>query len=408
MSNPTISKVIKYLILFTFIFNIFENIKPQIFNYEYRTEICSYLENKSFELPEETNSFSKKINSTLNNSILFDVAFLLDNDKVKKYLLKPKYYKPNVGKTILIETEDSNIVECTYFNRNSDKLLVVGGGFTNIKEKMAPFTSMFTDYDIVIFDYRGHGIHKSKLFNPTTWRINPLDKFFNVDTRKTKLGITEEKDVIAVVNHFRETKNYNKVYGLGVCYSALIFLKAQGIWQKEKGKNLFDKIIIDGCWLSLRKFIQKLSKDLKLLCSPQSGGWKKSWLNKKKWIKKFLFWLVNTVFNIDIDAVSVMPYLDKIKIPILYFYGKDDLVITRNEFETIWNNLNTEKTAIITSNQHVRNHIKEKEFYKLSCDLFLELPHKEFISCLKNQEILKQHYANKILKQHCTIKTNSL
>ncbi len=397
MSNTAIPKVIKYLILFTFIFNLFSNIKAQLFNYEYRTEIYSNLENKSFELPEKINTFAKKINASLNNSMFFDIPFLLNSKKIREHLLKPKYYKQNVGKTIFVETEDSNIVECTYFDRKSDKLLIIGSGFTNVKEKMATFIHMFTDYDIIIFNLRGHGINDWKFYNPTTWRINPMHYFFRVNTRKTKLGAEEEKDVTAVVNYFRNMKNYDKVYGLGVCYSALIFIKAQGICQKEKGIKLFDKIILDGCWLSLRNFIQKLAQDTKLLYSPQHGGWKESWLTNKEWFRKFIFWLTRAIFKVDIDTVSILPYLDEIKeTPILIFYGKNDLVVTRNEFETIWNNIKTEKTAIITSNAHVRNHIKEKEFYKLSCDLFLELPHKEFISCLKNEESLKQHYIKKI------------
>ena len=406
-------KILKNLTLLILILNLFSPIKIQAFStehetetnsfsektnplsYKYRTEVCSYLE-EGFELPKKINNIAKGINAPLNNSMFFDVPFLLDSRRVRKYLLKPKYYKPDVGKTILVETEDSNIVECAYFDRKSDKLLIVGGGFTNEKELMAPFLHMFPNYDIVIFDYRGHGIHDGKYLNPATWRINPAHRIFNVNIRKTRLGGEEEKDVTAVVNHFRNTKNYNQVYGLGICYSALIFIKAQSIWQKENNQKLFDKIIIDGCWLSLKKFITKLSQDLKLLCSPQYGGWKKTWLHKQSWFQKGIFGLANIVFNVDIDTVSILPHLDGINIPILYFYGKNDLVVTREEFETIWNKLDTEKTAIITSNPHVRNHIKEKEFYKLACDLFLELPHKEFISCLRDEKALKQHYINKI------------
>lgn len=389
------AEITKKIIIFLTTLNIFCILQPKAFNYEYKTEIRSYSKNESFELPKEVNNFAKKINAPLNNSMFFDVPFLLNSKRIREYLLQPKFYKPDVGKIIFVETEDSNTVECMYFNRNSDKILFVGGGFTNAKELMAPFIHMFPNYDIVIFDYRGHGIHNGKYLNPTTWRINPFHRIFKVNTKKTKLGEEEEKDITAVVNHFKNAKKYEQVYGLGICYSALIFIKAQSIWQKTNNEKLFDKIILDGCWLSLKDFITKLSQDLKLLCSPQYGGWKKNWLNKKNWFQKYFLKLANIIFNVDIDKVSIEPYLNNIDIPILYFYGKDDLVVSRNEFEKIWNQLNTEKTAIITSNPHVRNHIKEKEFYKLACDLFLELPHEEFISCLKNKKDLKQYYYKK-------------
>ena len=100
--------------------------------------------------------------------------------------------------------------------------------------------------------------------------------------------------------------------------------------------------------------------------------------------------------TLDFDKVSILPYLDAINIPILYFYGKNDLVVSREEFETIWEGLNTEKTAIITSNPHVRNHIKEKELYKHLAESFFELNHQSFIDCLKNKEILIDFYVKKI------------
>ncbi|MBD3272808.1 hypothetical protein GF385_00455 [Candidatus Dependentiae bacterium] len=387
----------KKIFLFILILNFLQELKSQEFCYEHETEICSYLEEKSFKLPKEIKQFAKKINASLNYSMFFDVPFLLNTKNIRKYLLKPKYYKSDIGKIINIETEDGNNVECIYFNRNSDKLIVIGGGFTNEKELMAPFVHIF-DCDIILFDYRGHGIHNGKYYNPKTWRINPIHRMFNVNTRKTKLGNEEEKDVIAVVNQFRNIKNYKKVFGLGVCYSALIFIKSQSIWLEKTKTKLFDKIILDGCWLSLKKFIKKLSKDIKLLFSTQHGGWKNNWLNKKDWFQKTLIWIAQKIFTVKFDSVSILEYLENIKdTPILYFYGKDDLLIKRKEFETIWNNLNTEKTAIITSKPHVRNHIKEKELYKLACNLFLKLPHKNFINCLKNKSFLVKHYTDELL-----------
>ena len=44
----------------------------------------------------------------------------------------------------------------------------------------------------------------------------------------------------------------------------------------------------------------------------------------------------------------------------------------------------------------VLSNTKQKELYKMICDLFLELPHNEFISCLMNKENLIKYEASKL------------
>ena len=56
----------------------------------------------------------------------------------------------------------------------------------------------------------------------------------------------------------------------------------------------------------------------------------------------------------------------------------------------MWNATATKKkAAIVTSNPHVWNHLKQKELYKLLIyDLFLQLPYEEFIACLQDKDRL--------------------
>jgi len=98
----------------------------------------------------------------------------------------------------------------------------------------------------------------------------------------------------------------------------------------------------------------------------------------------------------------LLDYAPKIKnASILMFYGKNDYMVTRNEFEQLWNALSgIEKTAIITSNPHVRNHLKQKELYKMICDLYFQLPQEEMIACLRDTAMAVNFFSDS-LKRAC-------
>jgi hypothetical protein len=363
------------------------------FTYNHKIEVFSSILEKSFSLDSEIEGFAKAYNLMLNNSIFFDPEFISNTKAVRAYHLKPKPFKHNIGRILECIAEDGNIIPCTYFDRESDRLLVVGGGFTNNREVMSPFIDMFPNHDVIIFDYRGHG------FRENEWEFSPTKFLFNANCSKVRLGDTEDRDVIAVIETIKNKKKYKQINGLGICYSALIFAKAAAKKQKNNEK-LFDHLILDGCWLSLENFTEKLAQDPKRICSPQNGGWKNNCLIKKLWLQKLFLILAQELFHTQLNQVSVLDYLPNIKdTAILFFHGKDDLVINRHEFEIMWNNTKVkEKTAIITSNPHVRNHLKQKELYKLICDLFLNLPHTEFINCLQDKEYLINYQASQLTK----------
>lgn len=363
------------------------------FSYNHKIEVFSPILEKSFALDSEIEGFAKAYNLMLNNSIFFDPEFILNSKGVRAYHLKPKHFKHNTGQILECIAEDGNIVPCTYFDRESDKLLVVGEGFTNDREVMSPLIDMFPDHDVILFDYRGQGLKENGFeFSPTKF-------LFNVNCSKTGLGAFEDRDVTAVIETMKNKKKYAQIDGIGLCYSALIFVKAAAKKQKNNEK-LFDHLILDGCWLSLENFTEKLAQDPKRICSPQYGGWKNNWLIKKLWFQKLFLALGQELFYTQFNKVSILddlPYITDTAI--LYIYGKDDLVINRHEFEIMWNATKSkEKTALVTSNPHVRNHLKQKELYKLICDLFLTLPHYEFIKCLKGKEHLIGYQASQLTK----------
>jgi len=65
-----------------------------------------------------------------------------------------------------------------------------------------------------------------------------------------------------------------------------------------------------------------------------------------------------------------------------------------------------EKTVVLTSNYHVRNHFKQKELYKLISDLFLHFPQEQFIDYIASPAKIvafnAQHFlhaCNNVLEQ---------
>ncbi|MBS1988462.1 hypothetical protein JST56_05735 [Candidatus Dependentiae bacterium] len=399
--NP-IKKVFLFLI-FTLIYSVFiaasesctsdvivqqasEQPKQQQFNYVFHTEIV-HADNLGFELPRGADLFAKRYYGHLNQSVFFEPSFITDAKKTREYHLRRQYQAGRQGVLVQAKALDGQSVHCTYFNRKSDKLLIIGEGFTNAREVMSPFIDMFPDYDLVLFDFPGQGLDANQ------YALSTL--CIGVDSSRTQFGGHEERYVEAVVDHFKKSKTYTQVYGLGVCYSAFIFLKSAAL-----RSDLFDKLILDGCWISVPRIVEKLSGDFKLICDPQRGGWKDHWFWGTQLAQDGLMWFTKKILGFPVNETSLVEHLPKAPdIPLLFFHGKDDLMVHRNEFDILWKGLShvQQKTAVITSNPHVRNHLKQKEVYALISDLFLRLDQQLFIDHLQDVKKVAQFYSNQVL-----------
>lgn len=371
------------------------NLQPQ-FSYSYKNEVA-YNNVPGFHLDQKIESLAKVVNKDLNQSMLFDTSFVANTKGVREYFSKLKPVRDFNGKNYVIHTDDGVNINATYFNRGSDTLLVIAEGFANPREYMAPFIAMFENIDVVIFDFRGHGYENRASYNPVKSK-------FGIDGKLVTLGHSEEKDVHAVVDGFKrlkmydatsktynQAKAYKRVFGLGLCYGAFVLTKAQ-----STKPGLFDKIVLDGCWHSLDLFVNKIKRDPYTLFSPQTGGWSDHWFFGNEYIQDSLEYLVMTFF-LNIKNISLLDYARQIgDTPVLCIHGKDDYMIYKNEFEELWNAFSTkEKTALVTSNPHVRNHWKQKELYKLTCELFFDLPQDELVGYLQDDTALASYYAKK-------------
>lgn len=387
----------------------------QQFSYDHKTEIAysyqsadGYKNVPGFRLLPEIDAFACHVNQHLNQSILFDRSLLIDVKKTREYHTKQKPVQGNVGVLYDVTTQDGLTLGCTFFDRGSDTLLVVGSGFTNEREMMSPFIDMFPEYDVLLFDFRGHGYTPGIMCSTVDIdkpACNLAKGGFGIDSSVVGFGKYEHEDVISVISSFKNLRQdrsykqplryapYRQVFGLGVCYSAFIFLKTAAQYP-----GLFDKLVLDGCWLSLPLFVAKAKKDLLTLVNPQTGGWSDHWFFGHPWVQEAAEWIARNIIQLQLTDITLMDYAPKITdTPLLFFYGKNDYMVTREEFEQLWDNLPTkEKMVVITSNPHVRNHLKQKELYKLICDLFFQLPQAHVIQCLSNPADLVAHYKSKL------------
>lgn len=357
----------------------------QPITYSYKTEVNDNNE-LNFELPSTLDTLAQKCFPHLNSSLFFNTKFIQQVKDVRQW------HKDRLGGQLFTATTQDGIqITGTFFDRHSDHVIIVGPGFTNSREIMTPFVAMFEDSDIILFDFRGHGYgdRPASFFNSSLSMY-----FFEADAHKTTIGKKEELDVLAIIDYIKKRKNNPsyKIYGIGVCFGALVFLKTAAMYP-----NTFDKLVLDGCWLSLQLFLEKLTKDPRLICVPQEGGWANNWFFKRKLTQKALEPIAKHILGFNLDNISLADIIEQNKenlnnIDVLFFQGKNDLVVLRNEFEQFWHALpSPNKTAIITSNPHVKNHWKQKELYALTCRLFFDLPHRKFISALQNPSIACQH-----------------
>ena len=351
---------------------------------------------KSFSISSTFSRISKYFYSKLNLSPLFNIKKLLKPDKMREELLTPFQCG---GKMITVETDDGESIDCTFFDRNSDTLLVIGTGFGNEREKVAPFIHMFPKYDIITFDYRGHGLWQPrapKLIRFLTPFIN-WSKAPNVDLSKTTFGESEDKDLLAVISHQLEQKKYNKLYGLALCFSTNIFAKLSAKYKKHKIS--FDKLILDSSLYSIPKIIERISESPELIVDPQRKA-----QGIIKLLGKFIKGYVSKIFTKNkknLGTKTTAEYLSEMPsdTPVLFYHGEKDIMTTyEDDFLNNLEKSNIKKKIgiLFEDSRHLINHIKYKEEYACISNLFFELPFEKFVDYLENPDKLLEYKIREI------------
>ena len=361
--------------------------KKSPFTYQHKTEIFNDFLGQSMAIPDATEDLVRSLHSHLNNSFFYkDISILNNSAKVRAYQLKKIRGQANSGHLLEAKTADGHTIRGTLLNRHSSTLVVVGAGFTNARETMAPFGDMFEKYDILSFDYRGHGFESQHPLRPATW-TSLSKRIFGIDRKQVTLGQHEDQDVKAIIDVALKRKKYDKVVGLGICYSTLNFVKVAA-----KYPNLFDQLILDGTWFSLQDAAEILVRDPGMLARPQvHTHLANNWLVNQRWFQRGILAFAQRFLSVEFSTISILdyaPYLSE-DLELLFFHGKKDVLIPKELFEIVWHAVPCRhKTGIITSNEHVWNHLKQKEFYKEACELFIDKPYEQFTHLLVNPEAL--------------------
>ncbi|MBS1988775.1 hypothetical protein JST56_07370 [Candidatus Dependentiae bacterium] len=269
-----------------------------------------------------------------------------------------------------VTTDDGTSIPYTYFDRSSDKLIVVGPGLPVPQQKMISYLKLFPDYDIITFDYRGQGFHVSHPYpvQPSKWFGTLLYQLFMFDLQITKLGLAEAQEVCAVVDQARIFKDYKKVFGVAQCYSAPIFVQAA--YQQP---GLFDKLILDGCWPSLTSVVRKIAQYPSLTCTTHNPRSWVPWLTQQEWFQDFVQKLTGFVAGVELDkALSLEEMLQKLDTPILFFQGREDVYCSLETFYAIFQKSSQSSIAILTDLPHGRNYLWGKEVFAAVSNAFFE------------------------------------
>ncbi|MBU1007706.1 alpha/beta hydrolase [Candidatus Dependentiae bacterium] len=326
---------------------------------------------KPFLVSSETKRVAYENNKELNESILFYTKFLKKRGLVRDFLQEPKIFDGKYTKT---NTTDNEAIHYMHFDRGSDTLLVIGGALLNM-EKVASFVKMFNQYDLIIFNHRGVEHEAFSPLKPSTWPylLSSTCVAEGLNGSKLKFGFEEEKDVFAVIYDIFKKRSYEKIYGLALCYSAPIFIKAA-----VTRPGVFDKLILDGSWIYSQSMIERFIEEWR-------ANSKMNWLYKLA-STDFFSWLAETVSGVTPPSVDFdfTPYLQGLDIPVLLIHSMNDSLVPTSEFEDIWSYIpSKQKAALLTNCDHIRNHLKRKELYKYVADSFFRNPLDTFVADLQ-------------------------
>lgn len=286
----------------------------------------------------------------------FNIELLKNNAAIAQRL-------NDISEQSYVEDSVRGYIFTRFFNRQSKKLLVIGGGFPTPCERLAPFLSIFSEFDILLFDYQGMG----KSYQPKSFLGSRMYQYFGVDMFQTFLGVNEHGTIQTIVDDIRKYYSYDKIYGLGLCFSSYIFAQAQA-----ENPSLFDKLILDGSWPTLEYPLAKIVAYPSLIFGQQPPFSPCLCITDSSIIKMISLALVSRVTGTDIcSAPSLASILKKVLCPVLFIQCKDDCYCPEDVFDDLVQSTATHfKVVIKTNNMHGRNHIKDKELYAMLGNAF--------------------------------------
>jgi hypothetical protein len=324
-------------------------------NYQVRVQIGE--DARRFSLDFE--SIESLSHSCKRYSIYLNRTFLKCPSEVRTYLNLHEQ-----SEVIKIATAKGFTVSGELFDRKSDVLLVLGSGFPTPREQMVPFLALFPDYDILCIDYVGQGLEHI----PQTLLGGFTYKCFGVDMCATSFGLHDPVDLINVVKEVKKSRSYTHCYGLCLCHSAPIFVNATAM-----EPQLFEKLLIDGCWPSIFQVVRTIARYPSLVCGRQPPRSPCAWITDRDIVQNFACYLVEKMAKLKLaDIPSVQALFPSISIPVLLFQSRQDCYCSLEQFEDIWNAIRSDKIAVTTPHLHGKNYLDAPEIYHMIATRFFE------------------------------------
>ena len=330
-----------------------------------------------FSINQDILGYANQVNKELNsfNDTFFNPQFLKKAHKLSSWA-------STEGQQFVLQGA-TQTVHGTYFNRGSDTLVIVGPGFNNKHEQMAGCIKLFPDYDLVFFDFPGHGRAQRQ---PSTFQ-GKLSRFFaDIDITSVSFGPAEVETILTAITHFKGQKEYTKLVGVGFCYSVMFLVQAGAQWATIHQTPLFDKLILDSSWNSY----DQLVKHLPLLKVNSLGVPFLTRFFNTNWAKDNFLWAAQKVVGVPFDQLAPLTFYSPqlVGTDILFIQSCKDIAISSEEFEKVWDSFAhiEHKCVLFTHNEHVRNHFAQKELFKFASELFIEKPFNEFYAVVAGQK----------------------
>lgn len=228
--------------------------------------------------------------------------------------------------------------------RNNPKAnIIVCHGYQSRKEFVADFIDMFSDYNVLIFDFRAHGQSSGKL---------------------RTIGCHEYKDVIAAAEFLNSNTKKNKLIPnklptiiLGSSMGGSAALKAV-----ELEQNICDALILDSSFADLNNVIYNAFK-------AKSGG-----LPVIPFVP-ILKKMVNLLGSCKVEEMKPLESLKKIDKPILFIHSCVDGIVPPNDSLLMYSEcLNPKKKIWIGPKcKHAGLRKEFADLYKSKINKFLKL-----------------------------------
>ncbi|MBX9831303.1 alpha/beta hydrolase [Candidatus Babeliales bacterium] len=262
-------------------------------------------------------------------------------------------------RTLCSPSQPNVRIPITFFDNNSDTIVVLGQSLPASKESMLGHAYLF-DCDVIMFDYRWHESYKTFLLKALA-SCRPTQRILH----------DEEQEVRTVLNFIRTLKKYKRVIGLGECYSTYLFAKVQADETRARRQGPFTHLIFDSPWHSLRSFAESICNDPLLPLSPGKGGAPRV-LKAVTSCPPVKHIILATTFAF-LNDVCIEQHLAALTIPVLFIYGKNDLFVPEEHFSQIWGAAPRGlRAALITPYCHGENLNREsEELYRQVCERFI-------------------------------------